>query len=55
MQIFVSVCICVEKGSSVHVVWFSNATILAVSKAFVSEFIKSSSPYKLVKFFQKSL
>lgn len=41
--------------SSVHVVWFSNATILAVSKTFVSEYIKSSSPFELVKIFQKSL
>lgn len=51
-------CLCiihVEMVSSVHVVWFSNATILAVSKTFVSEYIKSSSPFELVKIFQKCL
>lgn len=38
----------VEMVSSVHVVWFSNATILAVSKILVSEYIKSSSPFELL-------
>lgn len=40
--------ICVEMVSSVHVAWFSNATILAVSKTLVSECIKNSSPFELL-------